>query len=157
MMSFVSIWLRPRWPRKSCRLEERIAGPVAIEAGQVVRMIENGMTIAREMARGLTLILSGDDNLRVALEELAMKTRDRFGVECLLNSGDAQLSLDDFRAIHLYRIAQEAINNAIRHGKAARLIVTLSRVGDWGILTVPITAPESRIESAAFSTNGLQT
>ena len=137
-------------------LEERIAGPAAIEAGQVVRMIENGMTIAREMARGLTLILSGDDNLRVALEELAMKTRDRFGVECLLSSGDAQLSLDDFRAIHLYRIAQEAINNAIRHGKAARLIVTLSRVGDWGILTVQDDGSGMPDQSAAFSGMGLR-
>jgi signal transduction histidine kinase len=99
-------------------------------------MIENGMTIAREMARGLTLVLSGNDNLCVALEELAAKTSEHFGVECLLRSGDARLSLDDFRAIHLYRIAQEAINNAIRHGKAARLIVTLSRIGDRGILTV---------------------
>ena len=117
-------------------LEERIAGSAAVEAGHVVRMIENGMTIAREMARGLTLVLSGNDNLCVALEELVAKTREHFGIECLLSSGDARLSLDDFRAIHLYRIAQEAINNAIRHGKAARLIVTLSRVGDRGILTV---------------------
>ena len=98
-------------------------------------MIENGMTIAVKWPAGHTRSL-GNDNLCVALEELAAKTREHFGVECLLSSGDAQLSLDDFRAIHLYRIAQEAINNAIRHGKAARLIVTLSRVGDRGILTV---------------------
>jgi hypothetical protein len=102
------IWLRRRLAAKV--LEERIAGSAAVEAGHVVRMIENGMTIAREMARGLTLVLSGNDNLCVALEELAAKTREHFGVECLLRSGDARLSLDDFRAIHLYRIAQEAIN-----------------------------------------------
>ena len=135
-------------------LEERIAGPVAVEAGHVVRMIENGMTIAREMARGLTLVLSGNDNLRVALEELATKTRDHFGVECLLRSGDAQISLDDFRAIHLYRIAQEAINNAIRHGKAARLIVTLSRVGDRGILTVQDDGSGMPDQTGCFLWNG---
>jgi signal transduction histidine kinase len=117
-------------------LEERSQGPAVVEAGNVVRMIEEGMTIAREMARGLTVVLSGSDNLCVALEELAVKTREHFGVECLLRSGDAQFSLDDFRTIHLYRIAQEAISNAVRHGKAARLIVTLSRIGDRGILTV---------------------
>jgi signal transduction histidine kinase len=137
-------------------LEERIAGPVAIEARQVVTMVESGMTIAREMARGLTLVLSGNDNLCVALEELATKTRDHFGVECLLSSGDAQMSLDDFRAIHLYRIAQEAINNAIRHGKAARLIVTLSRVGDRGILTVQDDGSGMPDQSAAFSGMGLR-
>ena len=137
-------------------LEERIAGPAAVEAGHVVRMIENGMTIAREMARGLTLVLSGNDNLRVALEELAAKTRDHFGVECLLSFGDAQLSLDDFRAIHLYRIAQEAINNAIRHGKAVRLIVTLSRVGDRGILTVQDDGSGMPEQQAAFSGMGLR-
>jgi signal transduction histidine kinase len=137
-------------------LEERLAGPAAVEAGHVVGMIENGMTIAREMARGLTLVFPGTDNLRVALEELAAKTRDHFGVECLLSAGDAQLSLDDFRAIHLYRIAQEAINNAIRHGKAVRLIVTLSRVGDRGILTVQDDGSGMPDQCAAFSGMGLR-
>jgi signal transduction histidine kinase len=117
-------------------LQERSSGATAVEAGNVVRMVEDGMTIAREMARGLTLVLSGNDNLSVALEELAATTQEHFKVECLLRSGDARFPLDDFRAIHLYRIAQEAISNAVRHGKAARLVITLSRVGDRGILTV---------------------
>ena len=99
-------------------LEEKIAGPASAEAGNVVSMVENGISVARDIARGLTLVPSGNDNLSVALEELAAKTREHFNVECLLRSGDSQLALDDFRAIHLYRIAQEAISNAIRHGKA---------------------------------------
>jgi signal transduction histidine kinase len=117
-------------------LEERSSGAAAIEAGNVVRMIEDGMNVAREMARGLTLVFSGNDKLTVALEELAARTQEHFKVECLLRSGDACFSLDDFRTIHLYRIAQEAIGNAVRHGKAARLVITLSRLGDRGILTV---------------------
>jgi signal transduction histidine kinase len=117
-------------------LEERSSGVAAIEAGNVVRMIEDGMNAAREMARGLTLVFSGNDNLTVALEELAARTQEHFKVECLLRSGDTSFSLDDFRTIHLYRIAQEAIGNAVRHGKAARLVITLSRLGDRGILTV---------------------
>ena len=117
-------------------LEEKIAGPASAEAGNVVSMIENGISIARDIARGLTLVPSGNDNLSVALEELAAKTREHFNVECLLMSGDSRLALDDFRAIHLYRIAQEAISNAIRHGKADRLVVTISQVGERGILTV---------------------
>ena len=117
-------------------LEEKIAGPASAEAGNVVGMVENGISIARDIARGLTLVPSGNDNLSVALEELTAKTREHFNVECLLRSGDSQLALDDFRAIHLYRIAQEAISNAIRHGKADRLIVTISQVGERGILTV---------------------
>ncbi|HEY5952875.1 MAG TPA: ATP-binding protein [Terrimicrobiaceae bacterium] len=117
-------------------LEERSSGAAAVEAGNVVRMIEDGMTIAREMARGLTFVLSGNDSLSLALEELATVTQEHFKVECLVRSEDAHFSLDDFRAIHLYRIAQEAVSNAVRHGKAARLVITLSQVGDRGILTV---------------------
>ena len=134
-------------------LEERIAGSAAVEAGNVVSMIENGMTIAREIARGLTLALSGNDNLCVALEALAAGTREHFGVECLLRSGEARLTLGDFRALHLYRIAQEAINNAIRHGKAAHLIVTISQVGNWGILTVQDDGsgmPDNQVPSAGM-------
>jgi signal transduction histidine kinase len=117
-------------------LEERSSGAAAVEASNVVRMVEDGMTIAREMARGLTLVLSGNDSLSLALEELATVTQEHFKVECLVRFEDARFSLDDFRAIHLYRIAQEAVGNAVRHGKAARLVITLSRAGDWGILTV---------------------
>ncbi len=65
-------------------LQERSSGAAAVEAGNVVRMVEDGMTIAREMARGLTLVLSGNDNLSVALEELAARTQEHFKVECLL-------------------------------------------------------------------------
>ena len=112
------------------------------------------MTIAREIARGLTLALSGNDNLCVALEALAAGTREHFGVECLLRSGEARLTLGDFRALHLYRIAQEAINNAIRHGKAAHLIVTISQVGDWGILTVQDDGSGMPDQSGSFRWNG---
>ena len=59
-------------------LEERSSGSASIEAGNVVKLIEEGMTIAREMARGLTLVLSGNDNLDVALGELAVKTQRAF-------------------------------------------------------------------------------
>ena len=114
------------------------------------------MTIAREMARGLTPFSQGMTISVLRWRNWREKTREHFGVECLLRSGDARLSLDDFRAIHLYRIAQEAINNAIRHGKAARLIVTLSRIGDRGILTVQDDGSGMPDQSAAFSGMGLR-
>ncbi len=59
-------------------LEEKIAGPASAEAGNVVSMIENGISIARDIARGLTLVPSGNDNLSVALEELAAQDAGAF-------------------------------------------------------------------------------
>ena len=117
-------------------LEEKMAGQASAEAGNVVSMIEHGIAVARDMARGLTVLPSGKDNLLVALEDLAASTREHFNVDCQVSYGDSQLTLDEFRAIHLYRIAQEAVGNAIRHGRATRLTVTISQIGSRGILSV---------------------
>ena len=66
-------------------LEERIAAPAAVEAGHVVRMIENRHDhCPRNGTRAHTRSL-GQRQSRVALEELAAKTREHFGVECVLS------------------------------------------------------------------------
>jgi len=54
-----------------------------------------------------------------ALEELARATRERFKVECHFESSASVALQTKTVATHLYRIAQEAVNNAIRHAQAS--------------------------------------
>jgi len=58
-----------------------------------------------------------------ALQELAERTEKLFDVACVYRSTDPVLVSDNLAAIHLYRIAQEAITNAIKHGKARRIYI----------------------------------
>ena len=120
-------------------LEERMAAGSAVagrEASHVVRMIEKGMTIARDLARGLSPIPTGSGNVTSALEELAARTSEHFRVDCTMKSDDPELAFDPSRASHLYRIAQEAVSNAIRHGKAKAITLTLSVIGERGLLSI---------------------
>lgn len=120
-------------------LEEKLTSSAedrSAEAAHIVSLTESGLTIARDISRGLSPIPVGEGNLRYALEDLASSTRDIFKVVCQLESDGPDLSLDFDRAIHLYRIAQEAVSNAIRHGGARHIILNISSLGNRGILTI---------------------
>jgi two-component system CheB/CheR fusion protein len=60
-----------------------------------------------------------------ALHELAANVQERFGIECRLECPETVLIRNHVMATHLFRIAQEAINNALKHGKARRVVVAL--------------------------------
>ena len=66
------------------------------------------------------------NGLQAALQELAASVADLFRVKCPFKSPPSVSVSDNAAAIHLYRIAQEAINNAIKHGQATASQVALS-------------------------------
>ncbi len=117
-------------------LEEKLKPDSTVNAGQVVEMTESGLTIARDIARGLSPIPAGEGNVRYALEDLAGNTRELFKVACRVEADGPEFTLNPDHAIHLYRIAQESVNNAIRHGKARSIVLSIARIGHRGILTI---------------------
>jgi len=71
-----------------------------------------------------------------ALEQLASRAEELFGIRCLLKC-DGQVSVcNESAATQVYRIAQEAITNAVRHGKAKHVWMTLNAVKDNVTLTI---------------------
>jgi len=74
--------------------------------------------------------------LRSALGELASSTCRLHGIQCAFESPQPVAILDNSVATHLYRITQEAVNNATRHGNATRIKIELSE--DEGIITLNI-------------------
>ena len=64
--------------------------------------------------------------LMIALEELAAGTQSMSGINCEFHCAQPVIVADLNSATHLYRIAQEAVNNALKHSGAKRIRITLS-------------------------------
>ena len=115
----------------------RICPDEAPSAARIIELVEQAVRRARDLARGLQPLQLKPDALGAALSELAANIQSTFGIHCVCRLGDAPIILQDTAAaIQLYHIAQEAINNAIRHGKAAQILVELIRVGNSIVLSV---------------------
>lgn len=98
----------------------------ADQAGEIAQLVVQTLAHTRNIARGLFPVeLETTGRLTPALSELAINTEKLFRVTCRLEL-DPQVEVADVRvSTELFRIAQEAISNAIKHGKARRICVRL--------------------------------
>ena len=80
----------------------------------------------RNLARGLVPVQMDESGLASALEELAGSTSRLHGIRCTYESSGSPVIHDNAAAMHLYRIAQEAINNATKHGKATQVAISFA-------------------------------
>ncbi|MGN6506602.1 MAG: PAS domain S-box protein [Tepidisphaeraceae bacterium] len=103
--------------------------PEATSLRKIGQMIDQAITQARDLARGLQPVTFEAHGLRSALKALAIKIEAMFRVSCLFVSDGECLVHDNNVATHLFRIAQEAISNAVKHGKARMIILDLSTSG----------------------------
>ncbi len=96
-------------------------------AARLVAGIQQALGEVRLIARGLSPVDAQTNDLTAALDALCVMIQEQTGITCRL-VGDDDESLDDnVTATHLYRIAQEALNNAVKHARATRLEVHLER------------------------------
>ena len=111
-------------------LERRLAESSARDA-EVASTISSharrAVEQARMLARGLSPVEVEPRGLMRALEEMAQHTSTLLNVDCGFRCDEPVLFGDHAKATHLYRIAQEAINNAVKHGRAGRIGITLIR------------------------------
>ena len=96
----------------------------------VVGHIRDAILEARMLARGLSPVQLESDGLMSALQELVSTTEQLFKISCRFDCEQPVLIEDNGIATHLYRIAQEAIHNAIKHGQATHVSVTLANSGE---------------------------
>jgi signal transduction histidine kinase len=124
----------------ACRvLEERLAARGAAEASDVeniIGLVEDGITMARGLARGISPVDMEAEGLVAALHVLAANLTKISKVQCIFESDPAVFIPDATTATHLYRITQEAVSNAMRHGKAGRIDINLSARNQRMTLTV---------------------
>jgi len=120
-------------------LEDRLAETSAVdaaEAAKIVKLVNESIKMTRELARGLLPVVSEGHGLTPALEHYASEVSELFHVACRLESDDSILIHDEALADHLYRLAQEAVTNAIKHGHARSIVVGLAVVTGGGVLTI---------------------
>lgn len=100
--------------------------------------VDQAITQARTLARGLNPVEIHADSLPSALDDLAHKVSETFGLSCRFRrKGEGEASVPDkSAATHLFRIAQEAISNAIRHGGATKIDLQLQADGGGLSLSV---------------------
>lgn len=120
-------------------LEKKLADKLLAEsaaADRLVAMMEEAIELTRKLARSLHPIELRADGLEDALQDLAANISKAFNVSCRFeHSGKVVLS-DPEAAIHLFRITQEAVSNAIRHGRARHLVISLDSTSESTMLAV---------------------
>ncbi|HVV72879.1 MAG TPA: PAS domain-containing sensor histidine kinase, partial [Verrucomicrobiae bacterium] len=120
-------------------LEQKLAGRSkqdAARAGEIAGHVREAIAQTRSLARGLSPVTLESEGLASALRELASNTEKMFGIGCTVVSPGPGEILAAAVSTHLYRIAQEAVSNAIKHGKATEVQIRLESQGTQVILSV---------------------
>ena len=110
--------------------------PYAADAAKIVRLVNQAIDKTRELARGLSPVVSDSHGLMSALRQLGAEVEDVFGVTCHLRCETPVLIDDVSLATHLYHISQEAVSNSVKHGKARTIEITLAANENRGMLTI---------------------
>ncbi|MHC4544779.1 MAG: MEDS domain-containing protein [Planctomycetota bacterium] len=120
-------------------LEQKLAKKSLNEAAnvaEIAKLVNQATEQARGLAKGLHPVDLDTGTLMSSLQELATSTETLFGIHCTFKC-DKRVRVDNPEvAVHLYRITQEAITNAIKHGKAKNILIDLGCDRDKSVLTV---------------------
>jgi two-component system, LuxR family, sensor kinase FixL len=109
----------------------------ASEAGRLGLMMEKAQENARNLAKSFYPVELEQHGLFVALETIAHRTREQFGVSCVVQADEHSTTrLHGAGAVQLFRIAQEAVQNAAKHAQAKNIIIRLGRQGDTWLLSI---------------------
>ena len=128
----------------------------AAEAERIVGLLEESIELTRNLARGLSPVALETEGLTAALAELAENTTAQFYLPCVWHCDPAMRFTDPVAAMHLYRIAQESISNAIRHGRSSRVDIRLVEDPAGGRLTLTVHDDGRGLPSAADQRPGGQ-
>jgi PAS domain S-box-containing protein len=102
----------------------------AVQARKVSGFAEQASRRVREIYRGLTPTQLFYEGLATALGELAHNTNGLPGIACSFVTDGSIDVWEKETKMHLYRIAQEAVNNALKHAQASEILLSLSARGN---------------------------
>jgi len=115
--------------------------PEAAFARKMGKLLDDVITEARALSRGLFPVQLEADGLSVALQQLAAGVNARANIRCEVDCPQSVFVQNNTVAIHLYRLAQEAVNNAVKHSQGRSISIQLSnqsagielRISDDGV------------------------
>ncbi len=109
--------------------------PAAKDAEQISRSLTESISTTRNLAKSFYPVELERGGLILALQDLALRTQLLSRVHCTVNAA-ADFRFETPTEIHLYRIVQESINNALKHGKATHIQIDCPRENGVSTLTV---------------------
>lgn len=108
----------------------------ARDARQVVDLIEQGIILSHQLAKGLHPVDMDAAGLMQALQEFAANTGELHKVSCRFECDSPVLIHDPNTAGHMFRIAQEAVRNSIKHSGARNIVIRLDTLDEGLLLSV---------------------
>ncbi|MCP5105593.1 MAG: PAS domain-containing protein [bacterium] len=111
-------------------LKEKLAQKGLTESGDMQKIIghmNSALKHTRDLSRGLFPVLE-KGGLAVALKELAHSMEEIFDIRIHLTYGGGVQVTREKAATHIFRIVQEAVNNAIKHGRASEVRIHLKKI-----------------------------
>ena len=127
--------------------------PDAQDAARIHSLVQEAMNRASDVAHDLATLDLAEKDLPTALEHLATQAHQLFGINCRFIPEGPSVSLNPEIVTQLYKIAQEALTNAIKHGKAKRVTISLANGSDRLTLTIQNTGlpfPDLRSNSTGM-------
>ena len=113
--------------------ESPAARVILEEAAQIVN---RNVGLARDLARGLQPAELKGSGLKQALRALAEQACEMSNVKCHFKAARGVRVTDDTIALHLYRVAQEAVKNALKHSGAKNVLISLDKNAENVCVTV---------------------
>lgn len=127
----------------------------ADRAERIAKLIEKTIGSVREIARRLAPIGMSQEGIALSLRAMARETQETFNVTCAFREEGRPTISDPVAAANLFRIAQEAVTNAVRHSKPRLVEVVLSQVDPSIILCINDDGTGFDIQNIEAETNGL--
>ena len=108
----------------------------AADAKKLHGLIDQAINHAHGLAHDLAELDSQEEDISLALKNLAKRAKEMFSVACRFRCSGQSASLPSNVVRQLYKIAQEAVTNGIKHGKATEVQIVLSNTGEHLVVKV---------------------
>jgi two-component system, LuxR family, sensor kinase FixL len=106
------------------------------DANMIHDLAKRGVSYCKRLCAGLFPVELDSEGLDTALEQLAHSQEQLFNVPCRFQCGDGVRAIDKSAALHAYRIAQEAVANAMKHSAAKHVSILLTQEDARTVLTI---------------------
>ncbi len=120
-------------------LENKLAAkelPESADAAEISKLVIEALAQTRNLARGLFPVEIESTKLCQSFRELAVAVEHMYHITCSVECDSNLIVNNRSASTHLFRIAQEAISNAVKHGKAQRVSILLGTLGDKAVLRI---------------------
>ncbi|CAN5276885.1 hypothetical protein BH20VER2_BH20VER2_09400 [soil metagenome] len=122
--------------KTKAKILEHDSPPASQTLSEAAQIVNRNVGLARDLARGLQPAELGSVGLTEALRDLATYTTANHELKCRLKTPRTIRIKDQTIGLNLYRIAQEAVTNAIKHAQAKEVVICLERIGGTIRLTI---------------------